>query len=422
MLERGRIIRSARLKPIKQLFEQRKAPEKGWPDETIDTLLDMLASMDTDKDPEAARIGEREARVASPLLSRLACGFNHGVGRSGHIAAPQPKAPGASLMYELTNRLASDFLRRLGLPNIEGAIILPAATGMSLAVTLAALRANGNEVVYPRADHSSPKKGIQLVGLKEKTVEGKVVGDSVKVPVEDIERAIGPSTAAIVTTTSFFPPREPDDVKAVARIAEREKVPHIINNAYGVQSREIMKMIRGAIDVGRVDAIIQSTDKNFLTPVGGTVVASPSAEKLDEISRAYPGRASAAPIAQLLSAILSLGVEGYERLRDDQERNRELLETLMEALAKRVGERILRAFNPVAVAMTISRLDPKQLGEALFTLRVTGPRGLGPRDYGVCCPQYITGYVTMNAAIGATKRDVELAVERLEKAMIQLSR
>ena len=85
---------------------------------------------------------------------------------------------------------------------------------------------------------------------------------------EEIEKAVNENTAAILSTTTFFAPREPDKIKEIAKIAEEKKVPHIINNAFGVQSREIMKLVRGAVDAGRVDAIIQSTDKNFLSQSG----------------------------------------------------------------------------------------------------------------------------------------------------------
>lgn len=40
---------------------------------------------------------------------------------------------------------------------------------------------------------------------------------------------------------------------------------------------------------GRVDAFIQSTDKNFLVPVGGAVVAGFDKHMIDEISQTYPG-------------------------------------------------------------------------------------------------------------------------------------
>ncbi len=76
--------------------------------------------------------------------------------------------------------------------------------------------------------------------------------------------------------TSFFPPREHDDIKEISKFAKKHDLVHIVINAYGVQSPEWMKLIRIGIDAGRVDAIIQSTDKNVLTPVGGALIASPN--------------------------------------------------------------------------------------------------------------------------------------------------
>jgi len=42
----------------------------------------------------------------------------------------------------------------------------------------------------------------------------------------------------------------------------------LINNAYGLQCSYICKLINRACTVGRVDAIVCSTDKNFMVPVG----------------------------------------------------------------------------------------------------------------------------------------------------------
>jgi O-phospho-L-seryl-tRNASec:L-selenocysteinyl-tRNA synthase len=39
---------------------------------------------------------------------------------------------------------------------------------------------------------------------------------------------------------------------------------HVINNAYGVQSSKICHVINESCRRGRVDYIVQSTDKNFL--------------------------------------------------------------------------------------------------------------------------------------------------------------
>ena len=40
---------------------------------------------------------------------------------------------------------------------------------------------------------------------------------------------------------------------------------------------------------GRVDAYIQSTDKNFMVPVGGAVVAGFDTNFVDDIAKTYPG-------------------------------------------------------------------------------------------------------------------------------------
>ncbi len=421
MLKHGLVVLRAKLKPIEVLLEQRRVPEQGWDDEVIDFLLRVFSLLDTDKDPESARIGEREARVASPLVSELAHGFCHGIGRSGNVIAPQPKAAGGSLMYFFANRLALDMLQRLGAPNLRSAAVVPVATGMALGLSVGAARdmTNKREVVYPRVDHQSPTKGMQLAGMRIKSVEGEIFGDAVRVPVERVSEAISKDTAAIVSTTTFFPPREPDDIKAIGKLAKEENIPHIINNAYGIQSRQIMKMIRGAIDAGRVDAVIQSTDKNFLTPIGGAIVASPNPDFVESVSKMYAGRASAAPIAQFLAAVLSLGTKKYEELRNEQEKNRVFLDECLGALAQRHGERLLKVTNPIAAAMTLTKHNVKEVGYSLYSLRVTGPRVLDGKAFGSCCNDFHSPYVTVNAAIGCTRKDISLATEKLEIALEQ---
>lgn len=419
ILHHGLLVMQAKLKPMRLLFEQRRVPEEGWEDEVIDFLFTLLSWMDTDKDPKGARIGEREARVASPFVSKLAHGFCHGIGRSGNIVAPQPKAGGTSLIYFFTNKLALDMLQRAGAQNLESACVLPLATGMTIGLAVGVARddTKKREVVYPRVDHHSPLKGMQLVGMRVKTVGSEVSGDAVRVPISRISEAIDEETAAIVSTTTFFPPREPDDVKAIAKLAAEENVFHVINNAYGVQSRQIMKLIRGAIDAGRVDAVVQSTDKNFLTPVGGSIIASPSPSFAERVSKMYAGRASAAPIIQFLAAVLSLGVKGYEVLRDEQERNRDLLEEYLRKVAEKHDERLLKVFNPIAAAMTLTNHEAKKVGYNMYTLRVTGPRVLEETDFGVCCKRFHSPYITINAAIGSTEKDVQLATSTLDKAL-----
>ena len=419
ILDRGLTVLDTESQPIKLLFEQRRIPEEGWKDSQIEELLNLLATMDSDKDSKAVFLGEREGRVASPVVSKLAGGFHHGVGRSGDLTEAQPKAAGGSLMYFFANKLAKDAIKRFGAPNIKNALVFPVATGMALALALCAARnLNGRkEVVYPQIDLKTPLKAIHLAGLHERTVKGEVYEEAVNVPPEEIEKAVNENTAAILSTTTFFAPREPDKIKEIAKIAKEKNIPHIINNAYGVQSREIMKHVRGAIDAGRVDAIVQSTDKNFLTPVGGAIIASPNEEFLDTVSETYAGRATAAPIVQFLAAVLSIGLEGYEKLRTIQEENRKFLESSLKEVAERHSQRILNVHNPISVAMTLEGKNAKKIGQVLYTARVNGARALEKNDFGVCCPRYISPYINFDAGIGMQKNEIVLAAERLDKVL-----
>ena len=47
--------------------------------------------MDSNNFVKSVGVGEREARVASPLVYRRHFGLAHGIGRSGDVAAEQPK-------------------------------------------------------------------------------------------------------------------------------------------------------------------------------------------------------------------------------------------------------------------------------------------------------------------------------------------
>jgi len=434
MLNRGQLVFNNFLKPLQNLFEQKNVPQKAWTDEQIEFLLKTLSNMDTDKDDKASRVGEREARVASGLHLKTSAGFCHGIGRSGFLTAPQPKAPGGSIMYELSNYLALNFLKKFGLPNIKKAIVVPLCTGMSLALCLGALRPEWNSdqmrnkrtVLVPQIDHNALIKAFDLVGVKRKVVKGRKFEDAVRIPIEDIEACLDNDCFAIISLTSFFPPREHDNIKEISKFAKKHNLVHIVINAYGVQSPEWMKLIRIGIDAGRIDAIIQSTDKNVLTPVGGAIIASPSEDIITKISQAYAGRASATPVVNFLISMLSLGIEGYQQLLEEQKKNRKLLEDKMQKVAEKINEKILKVFNPVAVAMSLNNLKKEQLfalGGALYNLRVTGPRVYNPEEsiFGTCCADYTTPYIVLNAAIGAKSQDIISAVDRFEKAYSQVA-
>ena len=418
MAERGRITIESLLAPVKDVLNRRKFPEKPLADNQIELMFRLLSSMDTDKDPAAARVGEREGRVASPYIAELAAGFNHGIGRSGQVTAPQPKAPGASLMQQVANTVALDAIRSLGLPNVKSGLVLPLATGMALGLVLSALRREYaiDTVLLPRLDHISPQKGIALTGLELVVTPTILDGDAVRADLTKLENELSRrKSCAVLATTTFFPPRVSDPVKEIARLCSDKGIPFVINNAYGVQSEKIMAHLASAIDAGRVDAIVQSSDKNFLAPVGASVLVSPNEEIVDWTAESYAGRASAAPVAQTLGALLAIGRDRYAVLRAEQIENRLTLESKLTEIAESIGQRVLDIENPVASAMTLDGLDAEALGGRLYNARVTGPRAVGKGAFGSCIDDYPYSYLVMNAAIGASKDDIEKATTKLFK-------
>lgn len=62
------------------------------------------------------------------------------------------------------------------------------------------------------------------------------------------------------------------------------------------QCSKVAHAMDEAIREGRMDVCIQSTDKNFMVPVGGAVVASADPTIITRICKTYPGRASGAPM------------------------------------------------------------------------------------------------------------------------------
>ena len=456
------------------LLSSRRLPERGWGEAQIEALLLDLAAMDSNNFPDNVGLGEREARVVSPLVRRRHFGLGHGVGRSGDIGADQPKAAGSSLLYKLTNVLARDALRVAGLDDVGPTLVLPLATGMTLALALAALRdahaarhgrpaaPDGRPlaVVWPRIDQKSCIKSVGLAGLRLEVVENVLEGDQLRTDVEGVRAAIaragGPAAVAcVLTTTSCFAPRAVDRVVDVARLCAELGVPHLVNNAYGVQSRRCMADLTAAMRKGRVDAVVQSTDKNFLVPVGGAVIAAPKPPKRPQAGRAasrevalvdvvgavnaaYPGRASADPILDVFVTLLGLGREGWEALLAEREALVPHLKAVLADVAFRHGERVLDTpDNPISMGMTLRTLLPSgsataatvtALGSMLFTRCCSGPRAVPVdecrtveghvfRGWMAHAADYPHPYLAAACALGVTRQEIDTFAVRLDRAL-----
>lgn len=406
---------------LKVLLSQKKLPTDGWDDATIEYILHELSALDSNNFPSNVGVGEREGRVFSSLVSQRHYGMSHGIGRSGDIAEVQPKAAGSSIIYKLTNILVKHALLTSGLSCVKQCLVVPMATGMTLTMSMLALKAKNRDakyVIWPRIDQKScfksiltagliplivqnrlvpvnlvASKGGKDTGIETKETEGgmeeasrKPICYKMETDIDEIRRLLelhGKEVLCVLTTTSCFAPRQPDRVDEVAKLCQTFNTPHIINNAYGLQCPVIAKLLNRATVVGRVDAIIQSTDKNFLVPVGGAIIASPQAQQsfIKDFSSMYPGRANSGPILDLFITLLSMGESGYKKLLEERMRLIPILKEGLEEFCGKTGEIILPCDrNTISVGVSLisqqntQSKGPSFFGAMLFQRSVSGCR------------------------------------------------
>ena len=276
----------------------------------------------------------------------------------------------------------------IGVRSTAACFVVPLATGMSLVLcfsTLRQQRPQAKYIIWPRIDQKTCFKSMLTAGYEPVIIENKLEGDELRTDLEEMEKKIdelgADNVLCVFSTTSCFAPRVPDKVEEIAKLCKEHKVPHVINNAYGVQSSKCMHLIQQAARVGRVDAYVQSTDKNFMVPVGGSIIAGFDAKFVDKISTTFPGRASASPSVDLFITFLSLGANGYKRLLKERKEMYTLLGTELTKVAESHGERLLKIpHNPISMAMTLTKEGKDsskaitQLGSMLFKRCVSGAR------------------------------------------------
>jgi O-phospho-L-seryl-tRNASec:L-selenocysteinyl-tRNA synthase len=190
-----------------------------------------------------------------------------------------------------------------------------------------------------------------------------------------------------------------------------------------------------------VDAVVQSTDKNFLVPVGGSVVTGPKERPgvVEGVARMYPGRASLGPSLDLIMTFLEMGASGWRGLLEERREGFEYLRGRLEDFAQGVGERVLDVpGNSISLAMTLSGIqaEPRratQLGSMLFRRNVTGCRVFCPAgktaevdgqifiNFGSHADAYPHAYLNVAAAVGMKKGEVDLFIERLSKCWKDLA-
>eukprot|EP01129_Flabellula_baltica_P000888 TRINITY_DN10819_c0_g1_i1.p1 TRINITY_DN10819_c0_g1~~TRINITY_DN10819_c0_g1_i1.p1 ORF type:complete len:440 (+),score=73.04 TRINITY_DN10819_c0_g1_i1:172-1491(+) len=415
--------RNQRTKRLRKLLHQRQIPQEGWDDLTIQYLLNELSMMDSNNFIENAGLGEREGRIYSGLVASRHYHLVHGIGRSGDIAAVQPKAAGSSVMYQLTNKLALSLVKRSGVSLAKSAIVLPLATGMSIGMCLLTLKEekpDARYVIWPRIDQKACLKAIFSMGFEPLVVENILEGDQLVTDLERIKELIAEygsdSILCVLSTTSCFAPRAYDKIVEIGSICKEYDLFHLVNNAYGLQDTHCTALLNEAISKGTVDFFVQSTDKNIMVPVGGAIVASPNKQRISSLSQIYPGRASNGPILDVFITLLSMGLDGWQDLRDKREQNYFYLKEKMNEVAQRFGTRLLKVpGNHISMGLALDfpdfTGDISSLGSKLFLrgcsgMRVVNPansiktiKGMTFQSYGAHMDDYPVPYLTVAAAI-----------------------
>jgi O-phospho-L-seryl-tRNASec:L-selenocysteinyl-tRNA synthase len=429
-----------RRKLIKSLLSERRLPTEGWDDQMIELFLQEVSLMDSNNFVDNVGLGEREGRVAYHMVAKRHFYMSHGIGRSGELSAEQPKAAGSSLLAKVSNHLVKDACTLAGIGDIGKALIIPVATGMSLVLALLAVRVSrptAKYVIWSRIDQKTCVKSISAAGYIPIVVPLKLENDySLVTDMEaitlEIERLGKDSVACVITTTSCFAPRSPDDVVGVAKLCKAIHVPHIINNAYGVQSKSMCNLITSAWRKGRVDVVVQSTDKNFMVPVGGSFMLAhkDQIDLIETVNSLYPGRASIAPTMDVLMTLLHLGRSGWLGLLQDRVHAKEyLIEKLREASLQVSEHPIIVEGNDISFGMTLDSLGENAtfLGSMLFQRCASGARVLVSEDkakniggvifargFGQSYDDYPHRYMTVAAALGTTTTEIDEFFSRLK--------
>merc|ERR1719316_1555348 len=158
----------------------------------------------------------------------------------------------------------------------------------------------------------------------------------------------------------------------------------------------------------------------------------------------YPGRASSSPLVDVFITLLSMGAKGWKALRDERKATMAQFVPAVTALAEKHGLRVLSSpGNKISLAIDVTPLEQYAeggrkglafLGSMLFTRRVSGPRvvlaggekgafmksidGHMFENYGAHHDAYPHCYLPAAAAIGATREELEVFLQRLDESLV----
>ncbi|SCP05978.1 O-phosphoseryl-tRNA(Sec) selenium transferase, putative [Plasmodium ovale] len=407
---------------IWNILSHGRVPNEGLNEITIMTLLHQISSQNLCNSEKNVKIGERENRIYSAFVRSKYIGFGHGIGRSGNLEEAQPKSAGNSILAKVTTRMVKDIIRSFGIKSCEEVYILPYATGMCISTCLLylkRLRTNSEYVLISRIDHKTCYKCIDFCNLKYIVIDMLYRDNELCTDIEKMKNVIeehGNKICCVISVTSSYAPRNADDIVKISLLCNKYDIPHIINNAFGLQCIYICKEIQKCFDLkGRIDFIVQSCDKNFLLPVCGSIVFSSNKTKINEMKKLYPGRTPVHAYLDLFITLLELGKKKILQLRKERVKNFEWLkEQVIEICLKYNLHLIKSSRNFISMAINLNELykycgkdNPRAislLGSFLFYRNVTGHR--------VICSPMMTGACVSSK----NKREAVEAVEAVRVA------
>ena len=443
----GKELVSSHEKIYLNILNSRSIPNEPLNQNTINYILNIFSNMDSNNGPYHIGIGEREGRIISTLVHQRNYGLVHGIGRSGNINDLQPKACGSSLLTQLTNSLLKNLLHSIGMTFINDIIILPFATGMALTIsflTLRLLKPKAKYIIWSRIDQKTCLKCIITSGFEPiiiNPIPNKNNDYELETNIEEINNAINKygieNILCICSTTSCFAPRGYDNVEEISKICKEKNLFHIINNAYGIYCTKIIDMINKADKSGNATLVISSTDKNFMVPVGGSLVYSSKSDMVEKLKKNYPGRASISPLLDLFISFLEMGKNKYKKLINERKDKYKILIKKMEVIANKFGENVISLNNnKTSILFTLGNIvdksgnkDAKEIGSMCFNRQISGVRiitsskgekkniaGYDFVNYGSSCDNYkYLPYLTFSCAIGITDEEIEGFSTKIDK-------
>jgi len=253
------------------------------------------------------------------------------------------------------------------------------------------------------------------------------------------------SILCVLTTTSCFSPRAMDSLEEVGKLCKDNNIYHVVNNAYGLQSGKCLYSIQQTQKFGRLDIFVQSTDKNLMVPVGGSIIAGFNKDLVQKIRQNYPGRASSSQSLDVFITLLSMGSVNYQSLLAKRRENHKYLKDSMLKFAEKYGEQVINTpNNQISIGLSLATLGEDlekeqrtsvvtELGSMLFHRNVCGSRVITCAEsktienyvfkgWGSHCSNYPFPYLTAAATIGMERSDVDGFIKKLDESLVKLKK